>query len=87
MTYHQIMARQVTITLDDDVAEKLEREARRIGTTADEIANLALRRNLRDSQVQPAPFIVRPRHMGSLTGLDVDCTERLLNEIEGPNWK
>jgi hypothetical protein len=81
------MARQVTITLDDDVAEKLDREARRIGATPDEIANLALRRNLRDSEVKAAPFTVRPRHMGSWTGLNLDCTERLLNEVEGPNWK
>lgn len=81
------MARQTTITLDDDVAEKLEREALRTGTTNEEIANATLRKSLRPSEVKAAPFTIHPRHMGKLTGLNLDCMERLLNEIEGPNWK
>ncbi|MDP9192168.1 MAG: ribbon-helix-helix domain-containing protein [Acidobacteriota bacterium] len=81
------MTRQKTITLDEDVAEKLDREARRAGTTNEEIANAALRRTLRQSEVKAAPFTIHPRHMGKLTGLNLDCMERLLNEIEGPNWK
>jgi hypothetical protein len=81
------MTRQTTIALDEDVAEKLDLEARRMGTTNEEIANATLRKNLRESEVEPAPFTIHPRHMGKLTGLNLDCMERLLNEIEGPNWK
>jgi hypothetical protein len=76
-----------TITLDDDVAEKLEREAQRTGTPAETIVNFTLRRTLQDHEIVPRPFTIRPRRMGSMTGLHLDCTERLLNEVEGPNWK
>jgi hypothetical protein len=80
------MASEKTIMLDEDVAAKLADETRRTGMPAQEIVNAVLRRTL-PATVQPKPFKVRPRRMGTMAGLDVDCTERLLNEIEGPNWK
>ena len=76
-----------TITLDDDVAARLDQEAKRTGTTPHEIVNMTLRRSLKDADIKPTPFKIRPRHMGSTTGLNFDCFERLMNEVEGPNWK
>ena len=76
-----------TITLDDDVAERLDREAQRTGASPQEIVNTTLRSSLKDLDIKPAPFKIRPRHMGWIPGLNFDCTERLLDEIEGPDWK
>jgi hypothetical protein len=76
-----------TITLDEDVAAKVADETKRTGAPPDEIVNAVLRQMLPSSTVQPRPFRVRPRRMGAMTGLDLDCTERLLDQIEGPNWK
>jgi hypothetical protein len=81
------MATEKTITLDEDVAARLADETQRTGTPVHEIVNAVLRRTLPSSTVEAKPFQVRPRKMGSMTGLNLDCTERLLNEIEGPNWK
>ena len=81
------MGRETTITLAEDVAAKLDREAQRVGLTPDEIVNATLRRSLPEAEIQPRPFRVRARNLGPMTGLDVDCTERLLNQLEGPHWK
>jgi hypothetical protein len=76
-----------TVTLADNVDERLEAEAQRTGVAAEEIVNFTLRRSLQETEIQPRPFTIRPRSMGPMTGLNLDCTERLLNESEGPNWK
>jgi hypothetical protein len=76
-----------TVTLSDDVAARLDKEAERTGTPAEEIVNETLRRNLKETEITPAPFTIKPRKMGSMAGLNFDCIEQLLNEIEGPNWK
>jgi len=81
------MSRQMTVTLDEDVAAKLEGAARQAGVPAQDIVNGTLRRALPATAISPRPFKVKPRRMGSMTGLHLDCLERLLNEVEGPNWK
>lgn len=76
------MTRQVTITLDDDVAARLEREALRAGRTADEIVNEAMRVRLPQAEERPArPFVVRARSMGHLK-IDIDCTGRALERLD-----
>ena len=81
------MPDETTIILDEDVAARVADATQRTGTTAHEIVNATLRRTLPGSVIQPKPFTVRPRRMGPMTGLNVDCVERLLNEVEGPYWK
>jgi predicted transcriptional regulator len=77
------MTRQVTITLDDDVAARLEREALRAGRTADEIVNEAVRVRLPQVEERPArPFVVRARSMGVRPGVNFDCIGRLLDELD-----
>ncbi|HYI13186.1 MAG TPA: hypothetical protein VEK57_29335 [Thermoanaerobaculia bacterium] len=75
------MARQVTITLDEDVAAKLEGEARRTGISAEDVANTTLRQSLPDAEVQPVRFKVRPRHMG-VPRIDLECTGRALAMLD-----
>jgi plasmid stability protein len=46
------MAQQVTITLDDDVAERLKREAARRGVTIEDLIVAILRQSLQDVDVK-----------------------------------
>lgn len=74
-----------TITLDDDVAEKLEREAERTQKTLDEVVNEAVREKLNTPfPVAAKPFRVRARNMGAFK-IDLTCTSRalaMLDEME-----
>jgi hypothetical protein len=79
------MAGELTLKLDDDVAEMLE-ESRRAGTPADdavrEAANAAARQVLKElTPVTRAPFVVRPREMGPLL-IDIECTSRVLAMLD-----
>jgi len=72
------------VTLDPDVAERIEREVRRAGKTAHTVVNEALRARL----VPPGepssqePFRVKPHDFGFLAGLDLDKMNRLADELE-----
>jgi len=66
-----------TITLDDDVAEKLEVEAAREGVSLDQVVNEALR-----SEIKPRKrFEVRPLDAGTPL-LDLHCVGRVLDELD-----
>jgi hypothetical protein len=69
------MARQVTITLDDDVAALIEDEARRNGTPLEQAVAGAVRRAV----VAPTPFRIRTFNMGKPL-IDLECTARALDE-------
>ena len=68
------MARQVTITLDDDLAAIIEDEARRTGTPIEQAVAGAVRR-----AVAPRPFIVRTFDMGEPL-IDIECTAGAIDE-------
>jgi predicted transcriptional regulator len=70
------MARQVTITLDDDVAEKLDREARLIGAPISEVVT----QKLRQATAERKPFKVYARDLQARPGVDFECAARLLSE-------
>jgi hypothetical protein len=70
------MARQVTITLDDDVAALIEEEARRNGTPLEQAVAGAVRRAM-----IPSPFRVRTFSMGKPL-IDIECTGRALEELD-----
>ncbi|MFL6246109.1 MAG: ribbon-helix-helix protein, CopG family [Thermoanaerobaculia bacterium] len=74
------MARQVTITLDDDVAEKLDREARRIGAPITEVVTRKLRDATAEPPIRREPFKVYARDLQARPGVDFECVSRLLDE-------
>lgn len=77
---------RTTVTLDDDVAEKLQAEMRRRRTNNfKETLNDALRRGLlaRRELAAVKPFKVRARPMGNQPGLNYDNLGELLEQIEG----
>lgn len=81
------MGRQMTVTLDEDVAAKLEGEAQRKGIPIAEAANDALRRVLVPTEGEIRPFEIRGPFVRSRPGYSFEKVERLLDEIEGPSRK
>jgi hypothetical protein len=77
---------RTTLTLDDDVAARLQAEARRTGRPFKTVVNERLRMALaRTATIQKRkPFKVEPRAMGGPpAGISYDNVEKLLEDIEG----
>ena len=80
---------RTTITLDDDVINKLNAEMRRSGKSFKETVNeflrvgLAVRRELKNAD----QFKVRARALGVVPGLNYDNIGELLEQLEGPLHK
>jgi Ribbon-helix-helix protein, copG family len=74
----------VTVTLDPDVAERIEQEVRRAGKPAQAVVNDALRTRLGlegKASVQ-GPFHVEPHDFRFAAGLDLDKMNRLADDLE-----
>jgi hypothetical protein len=80
---------RTTITLDKDVADKLNAEMRRSGKSFKETVNEFLRAGLamRHELKSVGRFKVRPRPMGVVPGLNYDNIGELLEQLEGPLHK
>ena len=76
---------RTTLSLDDDVANLLQKEIRRTGSTFKETVNRYLRLGLVASK-QPArkKFVVTPLPMGLPPGMSYDNVEELIEALEGP---
>ncbi len=77
---------RTTLTLDDDVAAKLQQASRRSGRPFRDVVNEALRRGLQQqSTITRAAFRAHTRDMGELTpGLQLDNVADLIDSLEGP---
>jgi hypothetical protein len=79
---------RTTLTLDEDVAERLKTEARRSGKPFRAVVNECLRLALssrREDRTKEPPFVVRTRDLGALRpGLSLDNIGDLLEAAEGP---
>jgi len=80
---------RTTLTLDEDVVAKLKSEARRTGRSFKQTVNEALRSGLaRQARCKKQkPFKIHAKNMGLRLGLNYDCVSRLLQEVEGPNYR
>jgi hypothetical protein len=79
---------RTTLTLDDDIAAKLEAEARRTGLSFKETVNTILRIGIasRRGRLPRAPFKVKPLQLEPLdSNLDFDNVEALLDQVDGPS--
>lgn len=77
---------RTTLTLDDDVAARLEAEARRSGLSFKEIVNTMLRIGLaaRRGRLPRTPFKLKPLPLEPLdANFDFDNVEALLDQVEG----
>lgn len=80
------VSKRTTLTLDDDVAAKLEAEVRRTGRSFKQTVNACLRRGLTEAPPRAGrrAFKVEARDMGLRPGLDLDNVEELLDQVDGP---
>jgi hypothetical protein len=78
---------RTTLTLDEDVADKLRFLSRRTGRSFKQVVNEALRRGLdtRHEEQPLKPFRVRARRLGLRPGLSYDNVGELLDQLEGPD--
>jgi hypothetical protein len=79
------MSIRTTVTLDDDVLERVKRESMARGMSFRATLNELLREALLKPQVRPrrTEFRVYPIHMGYRAGLNYDSVESLLEYGEG----
>jgi hypothetical protein len=77
---------RTTLTLDEDVANLLNKEARKSGESFKQIVNRFLRLGLTAAK-QPArkPFVVKPINLGLPAGYNK--VEELLEYLEGPDYR
>ncbi|MBL8241155.1 MAG: hypothetical protein JNM66_27280 [Bryobacterales bacterium] len=66
-----------TLTLDEDVADRLARVARETNMPFQVVVNETLRRGLAEQMTEAAPFSYQPHVGGLLPGID----DRRLNEL------
>ncbi|MBM4267085.1 MAG: hypothetical protein FJ144_10790 [Deltaproteobacteria bacterium] len=75
---------RTTLTLDDDVADKLRRLAHRQGRPFKEVVNAVLRRGLSSTGTQSAttPFRVRTFASRFRPGVDPERLNQLVDDLE-----
>jgi hypothetical protein len=76
---------RTTLTLDDDLAERLNQAARRSGKRFKDVVNDTLRRGLAVDARPPTerdPFVVRPQASGFRAGIDPLRLNQLSNQME-----
>ena len=79
------MPRRTTLTLEDDVAERLREEARRTGRSLKTVVNEALRSGLaREVDRHRSAFKVEARELGLRPEFDFDHIEGVLDQLDGP---
>jgi len=79
---------RTTLTLDDDLAAILAREAKLKGLSYKEMLNSALRRGLAGEGVSmPRPKVVTRTHsFGFKPGVDLDKLNQLVDELEAESF-
>jgi hypothetical protein len=82
-----MMARRTTVTLEDDVVERLTALMRRTGRPLKDVLNDAVRRGLDRPSSPPTPFRVETRDLGTQPGIELDDISQLLEQIEGPAFR
>jgi hypothetical protein len=82
------MSIRTTVTLDEDLVERIKMESRSRGTSFRQTLNDVLRVGLHAAKVEPRPrFRVRAFHMGYRPELNYDNTESLIEYLEGPEHR
>ena len=78
------MSVRTTVTLDDDIMDRVKRESRSRGASFRDTLNDLLRAALSlDNQPRRRTLKIKPAHMGYRTGLNYDDVESLLEYGEG----
>ncbi|HUJ14500.1 MAG TPA: CopG family transcriptional regulator [Thermoanaerobaculia bacterium] len=77
------MPKRTTMTLDNDVAKRIDEEHRKSGRSIRAVVNDALRRGLSSPKVPHRRFRVKARRLELRAGVSIDDVEGALDQIEG----
>jgi hypothetical protein len=72
------------LTLDEDVAALLKKEARKSGEPFKQVVNRCLRLGLSAKAPARKPFVVKPWNLQPPPGLSFDNVHELLDALDGP---
>ena len=79
------MSIRTTVTLDEDVLERVKQESRSRGASFKTTLNDLLRVALAEKpKARRKPFKVRPMSLGHRPDLNFDKIEALIEQLEGP---
>jgi len=82
---------RTTLSLDDDLAETLNRKARHSGRSFKEVVNAAIRLGLALGEPQAdnhgQAFVVVPQACGLMPGIDPLRFNQLLDQLEGEEFQ
>ena len=76
---------RTTLTLDQDVAARVQQEVQRTGRRLKAVVNEALRLGLgivAKPEERPPRFVVRPHAFGVKPGIDLDRMNQLVDELD-----
>jgi hypothetical protein len=87
LSYHLDV--RTTLTLEEDVAARLQEYCRRTGSSFKAAVNELLRRGLeaRRTAEPQAPYRVRARPLRARPGVQLDDIAELLEQLDGPSHK
>lgn len=78
---------RTTLTLDDDVMNLLEQEARRSGMPFKQVVNRRIRLGYAASNQTRKPFKIKARTLGLPPGMSYDNVAELIEAVEGADHK
>jgi hypothetical protein len=82
------VSKRTTLTLEDDVAERLRGESRRTGKSFKDVVNEAIRAGLDRRGGQPRErFVIKARPMHAKPGIEFDNVWELIERLEGPYYR
>ena len=75
---------RTTLTIDDDIAARIEDRRRRDGLSLKQVVNLLLREGLRSSRQKPGakPYRTKTHELGLRPGFDATRLNQLVDELE-----
>lgn len=80
------MGIRTTVTLDEDVVERLKQESKTRGLPVRQVLNECLRKAFVISDPKPREFRVKS-NLKFVPGLNYDKTEELIEFLEGPDHR
>lgn len=78
---------RMTLTIDDDVAARIEEHRRRDGQSLTQVVNALLREGLRSGPRSPTRYRVTPRKLDMRAGYDPTRLGQLVDELATDAWR
>ena len=78
---------RTTLTIDDDIAVRIEERRRRDGQSLKQVVNALLREGLRSRPRPATRYRVTPHQLGMRPGYDPTRLNQLVDELDAEAWR